>query len=335
MQREIELIHTLADGRFHSGEELGGVLEITRAGVWKRLQQLKREFGLELDAVRGRGYRLREPLDLFDREVVLENIPASERSRVSALHLLTTLDSTNSWLMQKGGQGEPSGALCLAEYQLAGRGRHGRHWVSPFGRNVYLSLLWRFEMAPMEIAGLSLAAAIGVLRALRSLGCLEAGLKWPNDILWRGKKLAGLLLEVSGESSGPSQVVIGVGLNTWLGSAGESIEQAWTDLSSIPSIQAHSRSQLAALLATELLRVIQQYQQAGLAGFLDEWHEWDLMIGQHVEVRTASQIHSGEHLGVDASGAIRLMVDGEARLFHAGEVSLRRREVKPRISPAR
>jgi BirA family biotin operon repressor/biotin-[acetyl-CoA-carboxylase] ligase len=324
MQNELELIRTLADGRFHSGEELGRLMAISRAGVWKRLQLLKQRYGLEVDAVRGRGYRLCERLDMFDLEAVQGMIPEAERSAVSALHLHPVLDSTNTWMMQQGAEGAASGSACLAEYQLAGRGRHGRHWVSPFGRNVYLSMLWRFDLAPMQVAGLSLAAAVGVLRVLRSLGCHEAGLKWPNDILWDNKKLAGLLLEVSGEASGPSQVVIGVGLNTWLGHAGEAIDQAWVDLSSIPHVQAFSRSQLAALLITELVRVTEQYRQEGLAGFLDEWHSGDLMLGQEVVVSTASQSHSGEHLGVDASGAIRLKVDGEPRLFHAGEVSLRR-----------
>ena len=324
MQSEFELIRTLADGRFHSGEELGRLMGISRAGVWKRLKSLRQRFGLDVDAVRGRGYRLRERLDMFDVDEVLELIPEPERGAVTALHLHPLIDSTNSWLMQRGAEGEPSGSVCLAEYQLAGRGRHGRQWVSPFGRNVYLSLLWRFDLAPMQVAGLSLAAAVGVLRVLRSLDCHEAGLKWPNDILWNHKKLAGLLLEVSGEAGGPCQVVIGVGLNTWLGHAGEEIDQAWIDLSSIPHVQSHSRSQLAARLITELLRVIEQYRQQGLEGFLDEWHAGDLMLGQEVEVRSASQCHSGVHLGVDPSGAIRIDIDGEPRLFHAGEVSLRR-----------
>jgi BirA family biotin operon repressor/biotin-[acetyl-CoA-carboxylase] ligase len=324
MQREFELIRMLADGRFHSGQALGELMGISRAGVWKRLQSLKQRFGLEVDAVKGRGYRLRERLDMFDQDAVFGLIPETEREAVSGLHLHSVLDSTNTWLMQRGAEGEASGSVCLAEYQLAGRGRHGRQWVSPFGRNVYLSMLWRFDLSPMQVAGLSLAAAVGVLRVLRSVDCHQAGLKWPNDILWENKKLAGLLLEVSGEVSGPSQVVIGVGLNTWLGHAGEAIDQAWIDLNSIPDVRVHSRSQMAALLIAELVRVTEQYRQEGLAGFLDEWHANDLMLGQEVEVRTASQSHSGEHLGIDASGAIRLKIDGEPRLFHAGEVSLRR-----------
>lgn len=324
MQTESALIRLLADGRFHSGEALGALMGISRAGVWKRLQSLKNKYALEVDAVKGRGYRLREPLDLFDYDCVLASIPEPERQALSTLHLHPHLDSTNSWLMQRGADGEASGSVCLAEHQRAGRGRHGRQWVSPFGRNVYLSMLWRFDLAPMQMAGLSLAAAVGVLRALKAIECHEAGLKWPNDILWNNHKLAGLLLEVSGEAGGPSQVVIGVGLNTWLGNAGETIDQAWVDLRAIPGVQARSRSQMAALMITELVRVVEQYREQGLAGFLDEWQANDLMLGEQVEVRTASQSHCGEHLGIDSSGAIRLRIDGEPRLFHAGEVSLRR-----------
>jgi BirA family biotin operon repressor/biotin-[acetyl-CoA-carboxylase] ligase len=119
-------------------------------------------------------------------------------------------------------------------------------------------------------------------------------------------------------------VVIGVGLNTWLGHAGEAIDQAWVDLSSIPNVQSCSRSELAAKVIAELVRVIEQYRLQGLSGFLEEWHAGDLLLGQEVELRSASQSHRGEHLGVDPSGAIRLSIAGEARLFHAGEVSLRR-----------
>ena len=323
MQTEIELIRSLADGSFHSGEALGRLLGITRAGVWKRLQQLKLDYGLEIDAVKGRGYRLREPLDLFDKDQVLDHIPQEEHNGISHFHLHPALDSTNSWLMQRGLQGEPSGAVCLAEHQQAGRGRHGREWVSPFGHNVYLSMLWRFDMAPMQVAGLSLAAAIGVLRALHGFECREAGLKWPNDILWQNRKLAGLLLEVTGEADGPSMVVIGVGLNTWLGDTGNTIDQPWIDLGSIPDLLPYSRSQLAARLITELRRVVRDYQDCGLAGFLDEWHRNDLMLGRPVEIRSANRRHRGEHLGVDPTGALRLLMNGEQRLFHAGEVSLR------------
>ena len=326
MQDEFDLISALSDGAFHSGEALGRSLGISRAGVWKRLQTLKREFGLEIDTVKGRGYRLREPLDLFSREDLIAHLPESERTADGDLYLHPVIESTNSWLMQRGAQGESSGAVCLAEYQRAGKGRHGRRWVSPFGHNVYLSMLWRFDLPPMQVAGLSLAAAVGVLRALRAFGCEGVALKWPNDVLWQHKKLAGLLLEVSGEAGGPSQVVIGVGLNTWLGDAGAAIDQPWIDLSSIPNVTPHSRNQLAARLITELRAVVREYQSQGLNPFLDEWYRYDLMRGQQVELRSASQCHRGVHLGIDGTGALKLGIEGEERLFHAGEVSLRRGE---------
>lgn len=323
MQNRTELIRRLADGRFHSGEALGQLLGVSRAAVWKRLKQLQLDLGLVVDAVKGRGYRLREPLDLLDEATILALLPAQLQASLGPLHLHQTIHSTNSWLMQRGGEGAASGSVCLAESQSGGKGRHGRHWVSPFGRNLYLSLLWRFEMAPTQLAGLSLASAVGVLRALRELNCPGAGLKWPNDILWEQRKLAGLLLEVSGEAGGPSQVVIGVGLNTRLGDEGRDIDQPWVDLASIPGVAHFSRSQLAALLIRHLLEVIRCYREQGLSGFLDEWHRNDLFMGKQVEIRSTGQSHRGEHLGIDPTGGIRLRVDGEERCFYAGEVSLR------------
>ncbi len=323
MVADTELIRFLADGRFHSGEALGRRLGISRAGVWKRLQRVTDRYGIEVDAVKGRGYRLKRPLDLLDETEILQQLSPGDRSSLGKLYLHDSLDSTNSWLMQQGAAGEVSGAVCLAEQQQAGRGRHGRQWVSPYGRNIYFSILWRLDMAPMQVAGLSLAAAIGVLRVLHQMNCHQAGLKWPNDILWQGKKLAGLLLEVSGESSGPSQVVIGVGLNTALGDDGSSIDQPWVDLQGIPDVEAVSRSGIAARLISQMIQIKETYQSEGLSAFVDEWQRHDLMLGKSVEIRSASQSQHGEHLGIDASGAIRLQTESGPRLFHAGEVSLR------------
>lgn len=323
MQTETDLIRILSDGRFHSGEELGRLLGLTRAAVWKRLRLIRETFGLEVDAVKGRGYRFREPLDLLDEHQIRQHVADAGCETQGRLYLHASIDSTNSWLMSRGAAGEPSGAVCLAEQQLSGRGRHGRQWISPYGRNIYLSLLWHFELAPMQVAGLSLAAAVGVLRTLHEFDCHGAGLKWPNDILWQEKKLAGLLLEVSGEASGPSQVVIGVGLNTWLGDAGDAIDQPWIDLNSIPNVARHTRSQLAASLIGHLLEVIRVYQREGLAAFADDWQRHDLLLDRVVEIRSANRRYLGRHLGIDASGALRLLIDGEVRLFHAGEVSLR------------
>ncbi|MEW8507764.1 MAG: bifunctional biotin--[acetyl-CoA-carboxylase] ligase/biotin operon repressor BirA [Candidatus Thiodiazotropha sp.] len=323
MYRHHELIHRLADGRFHSGQELGRLLGITRSSVWKKLQQIKQSYDLEIDAVSGRGYRLREPLDLLNQQSILELLRAEGLAPLPLLVLHPSIESTNSWLMKQAASGAESGTVCLAEQQIAGKGRHGRTWISPFGRNIYLSMLWRFEEPPMQLAGLSLASAIAVLRLLHQMNCDQAGLKWPNDVLWQGKKLAGLLLEVAGEAGGPSLVVIGVGLNTRLGSHGEVIDQPWVDLNNIPNVLPYTRNQLVSKLIRHLRIVIGEYQTGGLESFIEEWHEHDQLLGKQVVIRGHSQEHAGVHLGIDGNGAIRLHSEGKERSFHAGEVSLR------------
>ncbi|MEJ2611749.1 MAG: bifunctional biotin--[acetyl-CoA-carboxylase] ligase/biotin operon repressor BirA [Candidatus Thiodiazotropha sp.] len=324
MRDNFDLIKLMADGLFHSGRELGLILGISRAAVWKRIVGLRSVYGLEINAVKGRGYQLRESLDLLDRSNILEKLEVLGMQKLPNIELHTTLESTNSWLMQQGAVGIPSGSVCMAEHQVNGKGRHGRRWISPFARNLYFSLLLRFEMSPVQVAGLSLASAVGVLRMLHQINCVEAHLKWPNDILWRGKKLAGLLLEVSGEAGGFSQVVVGVGLNTRLGEQGEAIDQPWVDLDAIPNLLPYTRNELAALLIFHLNSVAEKYRIAGLSAFIDEWHEYDRFIGEEVVIRSASQEHRGKHLGIDSSGGIRIRIDGEPRSFYAGEVSLRR-----------
>lgn len=323
MQTKFKLLHHLSNGHFHSGEKLAAHLGISRAAVWKHLKTIEREIGVKVDAVRGKGYRLRTPLELLSAEHIETLLSARTQQLLSKLHIHHSIDSTNSWLMQQADMGVVSGTVCVAEQQTAGKGRHGRTWVSPFGSNIYLSLLWRFELAPSELTGMSLAAGIAVLRTLRQYNCHDAGLKWPNDVLWRGKKLAGLLLEVAGETTGPARVVIGLGLNIRMDSKGELIDQPWVDLASIPEAAAISRNELVAALLENLVDVIEAYQKSGLGGFIDEWNRYDLLKGEEVVVRSPNQVFQGEHLGIDTSGGIRLKIDGESRTFFAGEVSLR------------
>jgi BirA family transcriptional regulator, biotin operon repressor / biotin---[acetyl-CoA-carboxylase] ligase len=319
-----DLVSKMADGRFHSGRELGEILGISRAAVWKKLQNVKSCYGLEIDSVKGKGYRFRDPLDLLKRTEILDELKLCGLDEMPSMEIYPTIDSTNRWLMQKGALGIKSGSVCLAEQQLSGKGRHGRQWVSPFGRNLYFSMLLRFDLAPMQVAGLSLAAAIGVLRMLHEINCCDVGLKWPNDIFWNDKKLAGLLLEVSGEAGGPSQVVIGVGLNIGMGEQGRAIDQPWSDLSEIPEVVPYSRSMIAARLIFHLKNVAEHYRLEGLRGFVDEWHQHDLYLGEDVVISSVNNSQVGEHLGISETGGICIRVDGETRTFHAGEVSLRK-----------
>jgi len=323
METQRQILRILADGERHSGAELARTLGITRSAVWKAVRRAEAGLGLAIETVRGQGYRLRAPLDLLDAERVRAAIAPPQRARIAHIEIHDEIDSTNSHLMRAARAGAPSGTLCLAERQSGGRGRHGRCWVSPYGSNLYLSLLWHFALSPAELAGLSLAAGTAVADALSSEGVAEIGLKWPNDLLWHGRKLGGLLLELSGEATGPSQVVIGVGVNTRLGAAGSAIDQPWTDLEQILGAQAIDRNRLAGRVAEGLLAAVARYAEAGLTPFIAQWERRDHHRGTAVELRLGERRVLGTHAGITEQGALRLLTAAGEQTFQAGEVSLR------------
>ena len=318
------LIQALADGRFHSGEVLARDLGISRAAVWKHLQRLRKTLDVDVQAVSGRGYRVARPLELLAEPEILAALSGGVREQIPALVLHHQIDSTNSWLLEQADREVPCGTVCLAEQQTAGRGRRGRSWISPFGRNIYLSILWQYALAPVQLSGLSLAAGLAVVRALEQLGIRGMGLKWPNDVIADGRKLAGLLLEVMGEADGPSRVVVGVGVNVRMSEQqGADIDQPWIDLASMPGAEGCSRNRLAALLIENLVVVLTAFETQGLAPLLDEWHSYDLLRGKRVILTGGGRSIEGIHRGVDEQGALRLAQGENLRVYHAGEISLR------------
>ncbi len=318
------LLNLLADGKWHSGEELATQLSISRSAVWKQLTQLKERYGLTIHAVRGRGYRLPEPLELLDQQLITELLTPESRAKVSNIEILDSIASTNSYLMDRLSESLGSGHVCMAERQTEGRGRRGRQWVSPFGHNIYFSLLLRFSMAPAELSGISLVAGLAVVRTLEQLGVKGVGLKWPNDILHQGRKLAGLLLEVAGEQSGPSSVVIGIGLNVSLSSIeAENIEQPWVDLKSLAGGKSLSRNQIAAGLIGNLFDIMEQFESQGLTSLIDLWRSYDLYDGEAIQLQLGNRFIAGIHRGIDETGALLVESDEGIKAYHGGEVSLR------------
>jgi len=314
----------MADGRFYSGEELAQSLGITRAAVWKHLKNLRKRQTLEIHAVPGRGYRLARELELLDPEQILSSLSDGTAGRIASLEVHDRIDSTNSWLMQQAAAGAPAGTICIAEEQTAGRGRRGRQWISPYGSNIYLSLLWRFTQAPAQLSGLSLAAGLATLQALRRLGVEGVGLKWPNDLLWDNRKLAGLLLEVAGEAGGPSLVVIGVGVNILLpADHAEAIDQPWVDLHSVLAGAGISRNRLAGTLIQQLLQTVEGFAEHGFAPLVAEWNRHDVYLGRMVVLRNGDREITGIHQGIDRNGALLVGQGTEIQAYHAGEVSLR------------
>jgi len=327
MERHFALIRMLADGQFHSGEAIAEHLGVTRAAVWKALRRTADQFDLEIESVRGRGYLLPVPLELLDREAILAAMSGRARAGLTRLEIQDQIDSTSAYLMREAALGMPSGVACLAERQTAGRGRRGRVWVSPFGVNLYLSLLWRFPLAPAALGGMSLAVGAVIADLLRSEGIEDLSLKWPNDLLWRRRKLAGLLLEVSGESQGPSHLVIGLGINLRMQpTQGASIEQPWASIEEAMPELSRCRNVLAGRLLEALVSALERYGREGLSPFIDLWRRFDMLHGEPVRLILGDRVIQGTHAGIAADGSLILETPEGRVPFQAGEVSLRAQE---------
>jgi BirA family biotin operon repressor/biotin-[acetyl-CoA-carboxylase] ligase len=314
-----ELIQALADGEFHSGEALGHVLGISRAAVWKRIEQLT-TVGVDVERVRGRGYRISGGVSLLAVSKLQEQL-----NGLMSVDVLQSTDSTNAEVMRRLAVNRPTPLAVLAEYQSAGRGRRGRSWSSPYAGNIYLSLGWRFPVGAPRLEGLSLAVGVVVAETLSTYGLAgRAGLKWPNDIWVDRRKIGGVLIELSGDLEDACAAVVGIGINCRLGStAAQSIDQPWTDLySELGSVP--DRSALAADLLQRLHDMMAGFPVTGFGGWAQRWSALDALAGQSVQVTTASGPVSGTAAGVDSSGALRLRTDeGAEILFHGGEASLR------------
>lgn len=322
MQQRHRLLALLADGRFHSGEELGPRLGIGRSGVWKLVRSLE-DSGLDIFAVRGKGYRLSEPLDLLNREQILAAVDAPARRLIGALEVLPEIDSTNRYLVDRCGGDLAEGHCCFAEYQSAGKGRRGRAWVSPPAANIYLSIYRSFDSTPALMQGLSLAVGVAVVRALTSLGVVGLTLKWPNDVMWEGRKLGGILLEMSGESAGPWRVITGLGLNVNMPApTASSIDQPWTDLR-VAAGRHLGRNRIAGRVLQYMVTGLDVFAREGFVPFRREWEGFDSARGRPVAVTAFEGVTRGLAQGVDETGALLVLVDGELRRFLSGDVSLR------------
>ena len=311
------LIHLLADGRLHSGTGLAERLGVTRTAVWKQLRRLE-EIGLDVESVRGKGYRLAEPLDLLSREAI-EPVLAGQASRPE-LTLEPVVESTNSLLMGHSGySGVPQ--VCLAEQQLQGRGRRGRAWVSPFARNLYLSIGLETDAGPAAVQGVTLRAGLGAVQALAGLGIEGLGIKWPNDLWLNGRKVAGILTELQGSAQDELRLVIGLGLNVYMTAPETAIDQPWTSLAREGQVPEGGRNRLAAALIEGILASVADLGFGPDPAIPDEWARYDVLHGRHVALRDRDCRGIGD--GIDASGQLRLRTtDGEVMLLNAGEVSL-------------
>jgi BirA family biotin operon repressor/biotin-[acetyl-CoA-carboxylase] ligase len=323
MSTRAEILRLLSDGSFHSGTDLGKKLGITRAAVCKNVHQLA-QAGLEVHRVTGRGYKLDTPLRLLDRAQILKWLGGTAADIRDRLHVLDEVDSTNRYLAERvAADRDINGATCVAEAQSGGRGRRGRSWITTPYSNLMLSMAWRFPGGPSLVSGLSLAAGVALLRALEEYGVSDAGLKWPNDVLWDNHKLAGLLVDVQGEATGPTRVILGIGINGYLSPQDAvRIDQPWVDLQGITG-ETTDRNRLAALVVRQLLGMFHQFEAKGFAPFREGWERRHLFHGRRVRLLQGEREFTGTAEGIDETGGLIIRHARNRRVFHSGEVSLR------------
>ncbi|AIU86908.1 bifunctional biotin--[acetyl-CoA-carboxylase] ligase/biotin operon repressor BirA [Pectobacterium odoriferum] len=310
----LKLINILSDGEFYSGELLGEMMGMSRAAINKHIQTI-RDWGIDVFTVTGKGYSLPAPMQLLDEEVILNHLPEG------GVTVLPVVDSTNQYILERLDT-LSSGDACLAEYQQSGRGRRGRQWFSPFGANLYLSLYWRLEQGPAAAVGVSLVIGIVMAEVLHKLGADGVRVKWPNDLYLKDRKLAGILVELTGKTGDAANLVIGAGINLQMREpAPDTINQGWINLQEA-GIDIN-RNTLASTLISELRSALAVFELQGLEPFIPRWEKLDNYFNRSVRLIIGNREIHGVDRGIDRQGALLLESDGLITSYIGGEISLR------------
>ncbi|EJD6049409.1 bifunctional biotin--[acetyl-CoA-carboxylase] ligase/biotin operon repressor BirA [Providencia rettgeri] len=317
----LQLIDILADAQVHSGEQLGEQLGMTRSAINKHIKTL-RSWGLNIETIAGKGYKLPYQINLLSEEAI--------KKQIDDVNIIVepVIDSTNQYMLERIAELK-SGDTCLAEYQSAGRGRRGRQWISPFGCNLYLSMYWRLEQGPAAAVGLSLVVGIVIAEVLNRISQEKVKVKWPNDLYMNDKKLAGILVELTGKTGDAAHIIIGVGINIGMNNnnieSSKSITQEWSSLRD--EVENIERNELSANIIKSLRESLVIFEHEGLKPFLDRWFKLDNFLNRHVKLLIGNDVISGIERGVNDQGALLLQKDnGEIIPYIGGEISLRLNE---------
>jgi BirA family transcriptional regulator, biotin operon repressor / biotin---[acetyl-CoA-carboxylase] ligase len=316
----LKVTQLLSDGEYHDGTSIGHQLNITRAAVWKLMKKLE-QYGAKLTSARGKGYRLESPLVLLS----VDKVQVQLKRQQVRLEVLEKINSTNDYLKQHTHQNKQLVA-CVAEMQTQGRGRLQRSWHSPFAENVYFSLLYPFAKDVSELSGLSLVVGLAICHAIESVVDLSSEplkVKWPNDVLVDGLKLAGTLIEIQAESNGGCQVIVGVGLNVNMTKASKAdIDQPWSSLQHLTG-QYIDRNQLCAALIDSLVEYIDKFSIMGMSAFMKEWKSRDYLMGSGIAIASGDKKTIGTCAGVNKQGNLLLKNKlGDVLVFSSGDASL-------------
>jgi BirA family biotin operon repressor/biotin-[acetyl-CoA-carboxylase] ligase len=322
-----ELLALLADGQMHAGPALASRLGVTRTAVWKLVADLRKS-GVDIESVERRGYRLAVPCELLDAASIRRAAEQAGGPLPGDLEVLFAVDSTNEYLYAAPAPPAGQPRIVFAEIQRAGRGRRGRSWLAPFGSGLTFSIAWSYPDLPAELSALSLAVGVTVADTLRAEGARDAMLKWPNDVVWRHRKLGGLLIQLKLEAGGAASVVVGLGLNLSLPESARAhlaTPEATpvADLREAAGGRVPGRNALAGRLVAAMCAGLERFGREGYSPFAARWQELDSLSGADVRVSQSAGSVDGRALGADRDGALRVDVGGRVERFLAGDVSLR------------
>ena len=308
-------------GEYLSGEEIARQLAVSRTAVWKHIRELKQE-GYAIEAHSRRGYSLRQAPDLL----LPAEIRAAIRNRLlgQEIHYFTHIDSTNNEAKKLAFAGAAEGTLVVSEAQNGGRGRLARGWFSPDQLGIWLSVVLRPPFSPQDAPKCTLLAAVAIARAIKSVCQITCGIKWPNDILYEGGKLVGILTEMSAEMDAVNHIVIGMGINVNIAKA-DFPSELRPVATSLLEITGRPVSRLT-LLAAVLLELEELYLSAVKGGFdniLSEWRKYSVTLGQTVDIIGVNRQYSGVAVDIDEDGALLVKTESGMQKVLAGDVSIR------------
>jgi BirA family biotin operon repressor/biotin-[acetyl-CoA-carboxylase] ligase len=267
---------------------------------------------------------------LLNEDRIRDALSDDARSKIDSLVILDIVASTNTWLLEQQPPAAGRYHAVLAEQQTAGRGRHGRNWISPRGAGLYLSVSYTFTRSPDNLACVTLAAGVAAVQALERVGAGKLGLKWPNDICARDAKLGGILVDAQTGAANRITVICGIGLNYDL-SLIDAERHGLTNLDYTVSDlrnqcdQLPKRNQTAAAIISRVIRAIGIFETRGLAPFRADWNQYDWLRGKRVDVDMPGDEFEGIADGIDANGALRVVTEHGPRRVYTGTV----REMKP------
>ena len=316
-----------AGQEYVSGSSLCEKLGVSRQAVWKNIVALK-EMGYEFAAGSNKGYRLISAPDRLYGPEIESHLP--EDGICQRVECLDRVDSTNSYAKRLAEQGEPEGVLVVAERQTAGRGRRGRHWESPEGVNVFMTLILRPKLHPSMISGMTLLAALAIAKAIQEMVSVDVAIKWPNDVIVAGKKVCGILTEMSSEENFVHYGVVGMGINVNQSGFPEELQGKATSLF-LETGKKLDRCALAARTVTLFGAYYRQYEREGnLSAIVAEYNQ--LLANRDREVRVyygmvedaaEEDVRTGIARGIDREGALLVEMDGREERIVSGEVSVR------------